>query len=69
MRFMAKWGGPSGHLTWPLKKQKTKNKKNNKTQKNYPKKSFSVISQFFGGCPKFPLKKKLGKKARTQKTL
>ena len=35
--FMAKWGGPSGNLTWPLnpaKKQKEKNKtrKQNKKQ-------------------------------------
>ena len=33
--FRAKWGGPLGHLTWPLnlqEKQKTKN--SNKPQKN-----------------------------------
>ena len=61
--FRAKWGGPSGNLTWPLnppkktkKKQKNKNKKNKqknkkkqkvKKHKNTKKKSFSVISQNF----------------------
>ena len=32
---MTKWGGPKGHLTWPLnpsKKNKSKNKRTNKTQ-------------------------------------
>ena len=60
--FRAKWGGPSGHLTWPLNppKKKTKKKQKNKKQKTnkkketkskitqeYQKKSFSVISQNF----------------------
>ena len=34
--FRAKWGGPLGHLTWPLnppKKQNTKKQKKNKTKK------------------------------------
>ena len=37
--FRAKWGGPSGHLTWPLNPPKKTNKKNKtkkqkKTKKN-----------------------------------
>ena len=43
---MAKWGGPSGNLTWPLNpskkpkaktKEQTKPNKENKTKKNKPK--------------------------------
>ena len=47
-----------------------KNKKQEKHQQ-HPKKSFSVISQFFlfGGCPKFPFFDNLAQEARTQKTL
>ena len=58
----AKWGGPSGHLTWPLnpqtktKTKRTKTKKKKKQEKKakitrqtkkYPKISFSAISQDF----------------------
>ena len=36
--FRAKWGGPSGHLTWPLnppkKQQKTKKTKQKKQKTN-----------------------------------
>ena len=34
---MAKWGGPSGNLTWPLnpfQKSKSKHKRRNKTQQS-----------------------------------
>ena len=57
-RFRAKWGGPLGHLTWPLnppQKNKNKNKTKNKrttTKKTTRKtkkdqKNFSIINQNF----------------------
>ena len=70
---MAKWGGPSGHLTSPLNPQKKtpeKINKNLKKRKKARKKqvSFSAISQDFQFCfcPKNPLLQP-GPKARTQK--
>ena len=35
----AKWGGPLGHLTWPLNPQKNKTKKQKKTKQKTTKKS------------------------------
>ena len=74
------WGGPSGHLTWPLnppKETKTnkKNKKKEKTKKQKKntkntKKSFSVISQIFPFCwvSKISFFETLAQKARQPKT-
>ena len=37
-KFRAKWGGPLGHLTWPLNPpKKNKKKQNNKKQKQKKK--------------------------------
>ena len=74
---MAKWAGPSGHLTWPSnppKKTKTKTKKNNKHQKlpksstkktkknkNTPNELFNY-QPFWGGGPKIHFLKTWPKK-------
>ena len=74
------WGGPSGHLTWPLnppkETQKNKTKKTKKEKKlekkNTQKWAFQLsvkIFFFFGWVSKISLFDNLAQKARTQKTL
>ena len=71
--FIAKWGGPSGHLTWNKKRKKKKKKTRNKHNNTPPpqkKKKLSIISRFFffWWVSKISLFWQLGQKARTQKT-
>ena len=69
----AKWGGPSGHLTWPLnpptkKQTKKKTKKQKKTQKHLENELFSYQSIVLVGVHQnFPIFDILAQKARTQK--
>ena len=52
-----------------MEKKKSKNKMKRKKNTKIPKKSFSDISQFFGGVSKISLFDNLAKTAHTQKTL
>ena len=76
----AKWGGPSGHLTWPLnphktnppppKKQKKEKGKTQKKHKNTKKRAFQLSANFsfcLVGVQNFPFFDNLAKKVRVTK--